>query len=104
MPVSSSRCRRPRKSRRGDAPDPLLAIWRHGRGTAAAWTSDFAADWGRDWLAREKYRPFLNQLVTELARVKTKSELALSTLATAEQGVIIEDQAEEERLLDLRTL
>ncbi len=87
----------------GDPPDPLLAIWHYGLGTTAAWTSDFAANWARDWMPWEKYRPFLQQLVTEISRVETKSNLALTTTSAGAQGlVVVDDQPAGNRFLDLR--
>src|SRR5205814_1833313 len=40
----------------GDSPDPILAIWRYGLGTTAAWTSDLAPNWARDWMTWDKFR------------------------------------------------
>jgi hypothetical protein len=87
----------------GEPPDPLLAMWHYGLGTTAAWTSDFAPDWARDWVAWGKYRAFLQQLVTETSRVETKSNLALATSATGTRGfVTVDDNASENRFLDLK--
>jgi uncharacterized membrane protein/Mg-chelatase subunit ChlD len=88
---------------KGDAPDPLLAIWRYGLGTTAAWTSDLAPNWGRDWMAWEKYRAFVKQLTTEVSRVERPSELAMNTYATGSRGVItVEDFAKGDAFMELK--
>lgn len=43
--------------------DPLLAHWRYGLGRAAAWTSDLAARWARDFIQTEEAALFMRQLV-----------------------------------------
>ncbi len=88
---------------KGDMPDPLLALWRYGLGTTAAWTSDLAPNWARDWMGWEKYRPFVKQLVTEVARVETRSDLTLSAAAAGNQGVItVEDFAKADSFLSMK--
>jgi len=42
---------------------PLLATWRYGLGRAAAFTSDLAGRWGREWVAWESFPRFAAQLV-----------------------------------------
>ncbi len=87
----------------GNAPDPVFAMWRYGLGTTAAWTSDLAPNWARDWIGWEKYRPFVQQLVTEVSRVEQQSDLALSAFAAGAQGVVsIEDFARDSRFLDMK--
>jgi Ca-activated chloride channel homolog len=87
----------------GDSPDPVLAMWRYGLGTTAAWTSDLAANWGRDWLGWKKYEAFVKQLVTETSRVETRSDLTISTFAAGSKGIVtVEDFAKEESFLEMR--
>lgn len=82
--------------------DPILATWRFGLGTAAAWTSDLAPNWAAEWTVWEKYRPFVKQLVTEVSRVEKRSDLHLQTFTSGGDGVIaVEDFANNETLLDL---
>jgi len=86
----------------GDLPDPVLATWRYGLGTTAAWTSDLAPNWARDWVAWEKFRPFVKQLVTDISRVERRSDLAMSTSTTGSLGsVTVEDYAKDTRFVDL---
>lgn len=82
--------------------DPVLATWRFGLGTTAAWTSDLAPNWAVDWIEWEKYRAFVKQLATELSRVEKRSELHLQSFASGGQGVIsVEDFAKSEGFLEL---
>ncbi len=88
---------------KGDTPDPLLALWRYGIGTTAAWTSDLAPNWARDWMGWEKYRPFVKQLVTEIARVETRSDLTLTAAAVGALGIItVEDFAKADGFLAMK--
>ncbi|MDB6174915.1 MAG: hypothetical protein JWL59_4226 [Chthoniobacteraceae bacterium] len=82
--------------------DPLLATWRFGLGTTAAWTSDLAPNWASDWVGWEKYQPFVKQLVTELSRVEQKHDLHMESFASNGQGMInVEDFAAAETFLEL---
>jgi hypothetical protein len=88
---------------KGDPPDPVLAIWRYGLGTTAAWTSDLAPNWGREWMAWEKYRAFVKQLTTEVSRVERPSELAMSTSASGSRGIItVEDFGKSDAFMELK--
>jgi hypothetical protein len=82
--------------------DPILATWRFGLGSAAAWTSDLAPNWAVDWIPWEKYRAFVAQLVTEISRVERKSDLQMQTFASGSEGIIaVEDFAPKNAFLDL---
>ncbi len=88
---------------KGDSPDPVLAIWRYGLGTTAAWTSDLAPNWARDWMAWEKYRAFVKQLTTEVSRVERPSELGMTTFASGSRGLIqVEDFAKSEGFMEIK--
>ena len=88
-----------------DAPDqldPLLATWRFGLGSTAAWTSDLGASWAKDWLDWEKYRAFVKQLAQEVSRVEQTNDLRLSTFAAGNNGVVsVEDFAKDEAFLEV---
>jgi uncharacterized membrane protein len=87
----------------GDAPDPVLAIWRYGLGTSAAWTSDLAPNWARDWVGWEKYRAFVKQLATEVSRVEQHSDLTMTAFASGSQGIVsVEDFAKDESFLEMK--
>lgn len=82
--------------------DPLLATWRFGLGTTAAWTSDLGPSWAQDWLGWDKYRAFVRQLVTEISRVEQKTDLRLRAFPAGSGGVIsVEDFAGGERFLEM---
>lgn len=92
----------PREGESSGDVDPVLATWRFGLGTAAAWTSDLAPNWAVDWVTWEKYRAFVRQLVTEISRVEQRSDLHLQTFASGDEGVIaVEDFAKNETSLTL---
>jgi uncharacterized membrane protein len=85
-----------------DQIDPVLATWRFGLGTTCAWTSDLAPNWAADWIEWEKYRAFVKQLVTDISRVETKSDLQLHAFASGAQGLVtVEDFAKADTFLEL---
>ncbi|HZJ16007.1 MAG TPA: VWA domain-containing protein, partial [Chthoniobacteraceae bacterium] len=85
-----------------DQIDPVLSTWRFGLGTTCAWTSDLAPNWAADWIEWEKYRAFVKQLVTDISRVETKSDLQLHAFASGAQGLVtVEDFAKADTFLEL---
>jgi uncharacterized membrane protein len=75
--------------------DPVLATWRFGVGTAAAWTSDLNGNWGARWLTWERYRAFVDQLFTNLARAQETSTIGLTLDASSGSGsLVVEDHAQ----------
>ena len=73
-------------------PAPLLARWKYGLGSTAAFTSDLTTRWGRDWLKWEKFDSIVSQLMTSLSRVRKPAQLRLWThLAGSEAVIIAED-------------
>jgi hypothetical protein len=48
--------------------DPLLAVQRYGLGRTAAFTSDLAARWGKDWLHWPQFSQFVAQLMRWVQR------------------------------------
>lgn len=77
-----------------DTEDPVLAVWRFGLGTAAAWTSDLSTNWAAAWQGWERYRAFVDQLLTALARTVTPSQLAVQVFEEGGEGVVlVEDRA-----------
>jgi Ca-activated chloride channel homolog len=92
----------PQPGEEGDMPDPVLATWRFGLGTTAAWTSDLSRSWGINWVDWDKYNAFVKQLAQETSRVEQKSDLHLRAFANGGTGVVtVEDFAREESFLDL---
>ena len=72
--------------------DPLLAIYKKGLGTSAAFTSDLSTNWGRDWVSWTQYRAFVQQLVTRISRVHRKGHLRMWSYTEGSRGtVVVED-------------
>ncbi len=72
-----------------DSLDPVLARWKFGLGTTAAFTSDLSSNWGADWVGWEGYRAFVKQLMTDIARVQDEEHLRLWAYSSGTQGVIV---------------
>lgn len=86
-----------------DETDPILAHWRYGLGTTAAFTSDFSSNWGKDWLAWEKREAILTQLITEISRVRKAGHLRMWNYVQGNEGVIVvEDFHPEESFLEVK--
>lgn len=86
----------------GSERDPILAIWQHGLGKTAAFTSDLSPSWGADWVRWGKYQAFVTQLLTEISRVRKEGHLRMSTYTAGGDGVIvIEDFHNEEAFLSV---
>lgn len=82
-------------------PAPILARWKYGPGTTAAFTSDLTTRWGRDWLKWEKFDSIVSQLMTSLSRVRKQAQIRLWThLSSGEAVIIVEDFADESLNLD----
>ena len=94
----------------GDEPDeeendPILAKWRYGLGATAAFTSDLSTRWGRDWLKWQQYQPLIKQLITNISRVRSPSQLRLWTYASGGDGVLmVEDFSPNESFLELAAI
>jgi Mg-chelatase subunit ChlD len=54
-----------------DLGEPILARWRHGAGTAVAWTSDIKNRWSSEWIRWGGYPKFWAQVVRTSMRRKT---------------------------------
>jgi uncharacterized membrane protein len=82
--------------------DPILAVWRYGLGTTAAFTSDLTERWGKDWVAWDQYQKLVNQMVTRISRVRPDQFLRVYTYVNGNEGVVVvEDFHPEETLLDI---
>ncbi len=69
--------------------DPVLARWKYGLGTTAAFTSDLSTNWGADWVGWEGYRAFVKQLMTDIARVQEEEHLRMWAYSSGTQGVVV---------------
>lgn len=88
-----------------DQIDPILATWSYGLGRTAAFTSDLSPNWGRDWVSWTKYRAFVNQLFTDISRVRKQGHLRMWAQTNGTQAeIFVEDYAPEESLLEIATM
>lgn len=82
--------------------DPVLAIWRYGLGTTAAFTSSLSNQWAIDWVDWDKYTAFVKQLLIRISRVQKAGHLRMWTYHAGGQGIImVEDFHPEEDFLDI---
>ena len=82
-------------------PVPILARWKYGLGTTAAFTSDLTTRWGRDWVQWEKFDSVTSQLMTSLSRVRKPAKLRIWThISGGEAAIVVEDFANSEQKLD----
>jgi uncharacterized membrane protein/Mg-chelatase subunit ChlD len=101
-PRSSTILRVPPEKEAPDQLDPLLATWRFGLGTTAAWTSDLGGSWAQDWMGWDKYRAFVKQLAQDISRLEQTNDLRLNSFAAGNNGVIsVEDFARDEAFLEV---
>lgn len=91
----------PKDAEQGEI-DPVLAVWRYGLGTTAAFTSDLSPNWGADWVNWEQYQAFVKQLLIRVSRVRKEGHLKLWSYTSGAEGVIlVEDFHPEEMFLDV---
>ena len=91
----------PEDAEAGDS-DPVLAIWRYGLGTTAAFTSDLSPAWGKDWVGWEKYNAFVKQLMVRVSRVRKEGHLRMWSYMSGSEGVImVEDFHPDETFMDV---
>lgn len=82
--------------------DPVLAIWRYGLGTTAAFTSSLSNQWARDWVSWEDYTAFVKQLLIQVSRVEKTGHLKMWTYNSGGEGIIlVEDFHPDEDFLDV---
>ncbi|MBC8112965.1 MAG: hypothetical protein H7062_01175 [Candidatus Saccharimonas sp.] len=92
----------PPDAEQSDSIDPILAIWQHGLGKTAAFTSDFSTNWGSNWQKWDRFQPFVKQLLTDISRVKKDGHLRMSTQTSGGDAVIVvEDFHPDESFLEL---
>ncbi|MFW6163207.1 MAG: hypothetical protein ACODAJ_10600, partial [Planctomycetota bacterium] len=72
-----------------DVLDPVLAVWRYGVGRSAAFTSDLSPNWSAEWVNSSYYRPFVKQLLTDIARARRQASLHLRSFVEGGTGTIV---------------
>jgi uncharacterized membrane protein len=91
--------------------EPILAVWRYGLGTAAAFTSDIQSRWAAAWLGWDGFGPFWGQLVRQTMRKEpirntqfdahyAAGRIEVTWDAVDPQGRFVNDAKAEVRLLD----
>jgi uncharacterized membrane protein len=60
--------------------EPILAVWRYGLGTVAAFTSDIQSRWAAAWLGWDGFGRFWTQLVRQTMRKDTLRNTQLDAL------------------------
>ncbi len=71
--------------------EPLLAIWRYGLGTAAAFTSDVKNRWAVNWLRWPGYSKFFAQLVREVMRPRADDRFQVKIELREERAIVTAD-------------
>lgn len=85
-----------------DEENPVLAVWRCGLGKTAAFTSDLSPNWGKEWVTWDRYKAFVNQLMTDISRVERKSDLHMRSFAAGSNAiVVVEDHSKQGSLLEI---
>lgn len=86
-----------------DEINPVLCTWRFGLGKTAAFTSDLSPNWGANWVQWKQYEAFVKQLMIEISRVESHSDLFVQTFAAGDEGVIlVEDYHPQETMLEIQ--
>lgn len=84
--------------------DPILAIWQHGLGKTAAFTSDLSPNWAANWQSWEQYQAFVKQLLIDISRVRKDGALHLSTYPSGGEAILVaEDFHSDENFLEVQT-
>ncbi|MBI4865835.1 MAG: VWA domain-containing protein [Candidatus Wallbacteria bacterium] len=74
--------------------EPILATWRVGVGKSAAFTSDFSAGWGRDWVTWPQAPRFFGAVLGEVARLDS-SDYRVTAAASGAQGHVVVDAVDQ---------
>ncbi|QDV16128.1 von Willebrand factor type A domain protein [Gimesia panareensis] len=82
--------------------DPVLAFWRYGLGTTAAFTSDLSSNWGKDWVDWDHYQAFVKQLMIKISRVQKQDHLKMwSHVRGNNATIMVEDFHPKESFLNV---
>ncbi len=88
-----------------DELEPILSLWRFGLGTTAAFTSDLSPNWAAEWMDWDKYRTFVEQLLTRISRVEKTGNLRLRSYSAGSHGVLqVEDFHKDETFLEVHAV
>src|SRR5262249_20875595 len=83
--------------------DPILSSRPFALGTTAAWTSDLAVNWGKDWVQWSQFQAFVKQLLIDTQRVEQLANLRMQAFAEGGKAMIqVEDYAPDAALLQVK--
>lgn len=71
--------------------DPLLAWWRYGLGTTAAFSSDVQSRWAEEWLAWDGFSPFWAQVIRHCMKKQESSGIVVDIRQSAGTAEVIID-------------
>jgi hypothetical protein len=74
-----------------EAGDPLLAWWRYGLGTTAAFTSDAKSRWAAEWLTWPGYSKFWAQVVRQTMRKNDVKGVAVEVKQAGRKATVTLD-------------
>ncbi len=85
--------------------EPILSLWRYGLSTTAAFTSDLSPNWAAEWMEWDKYRTFVEQLLSRISRVEKTGNLRLRSFSSGSYGVLqVEDFHKDETFLEVQAV
>jgi uncharacterized membrane protein len=84
--------------------DPLLAVWEHGLGRTAAWTSDVSGRWAAEWVNWPGFAPFWSNVVRWSIQEErgTVLETAVNLQEEEAQIVVVARDENNQHLNELR--
>jgi len=86
-----------------DQIDPILATWKFGLGTSAAFTSDLSPNWAASWMDWDQNEAFVKQMMIDISRVNKASALDIQAYAVGSQGFInVEDHNTDGAFLEVQ--
>ena len=85
--------------------DPLLVTWRYGLGKSAAFTSDLAGRWGRDWVGWPEFGRFVSQMARwTMRRAGTEKLLPVFTWDGQKGEIVVDALDRDDRFINGLTM
>ena len=75
--------------------DPVLAVWQHGLGKTAAFTSDAKAKWASAWVRWDGYTKLWSQLVRAVMRSRSRHDLHAEVVVQEGKAKLVVDAVDE---------
>jgi Mg-chelatase subunit ChlD len=84
---------------------PVLAQWQYGLGRVIAWTSDFKAQWARDWVGWDQFPRFVGGFADMLLPSRADQRMTLqATTSGAQAALELTAQDDQGRPIDALTI